>query len=153
MRSSAYSHYDYAKCPAQRSPEPGVIEIRACPGLAGIPVIWNSEPDSSSVDFGKATDESLGFGSFYEPETTVEWRGPMVAGAVKPLAAIVRYWTGPSVGKLNVSRLVVYRVAAHKPSCIIGMAGGSNANAAARAIADRHAASFVCGKSARVGAP
>lgn len=83
----------------------------------------------------------------------MEWRGPTVGGGVRPLAAIVRYRTGRGVGGLNKSRLVVYRVAANKASCIMGMADGPDANAAARAIADRYAAAFVCGTSTRIRGP
>lgn len=153
-QESSYTRHAYQSCKAASSPEPGVIELRRCQGQAGIPVTWTSEPDSSSVGFGDRPDEeSLDIGSAFEVGSTIEWRS---AGAGKdsagkrPVAAIVRYKVGDSVGKLNASRLVVYRIEASGRSCVMGVVAGGDANARARIMVDRSAAGFVCGTSKRL---
>ena len=144
--ASAHTRHDYQKCAARPSPHPDVVEIRRCRGHAGIPVLWTSEPDSSSVAFGSGTPGAIpGLDTFFEAGEAVEWRGPVVAGTVKPLAAIVRYDTGASVGRLGSARLVVYRLT-DGASCLMGTVPRLDA-AAARAMVDRHAAGFVCGRS------
>lgn len=160
--ASTYTRHDFRRCAERASPEPGVIEVRACAGHAGLPVVWTGEPDSGSVAFGKAPTKSSasdgpipGLDSFHEARGTVEWRGPAVGGRRKPLAAIVRYDTGPAVACLSSSRLVVYRLAPRGISCVMGVVKGSaaDANAAARAIVDRHAAGFACGRGAALREP
>lgn len=155
-QTSHYTRHDFSRCAAKTSPEPGVIEVRACKGLSGIPVVWTGEPDSSSVAFGRATDADdpiPGLGQFYEPRATVEWRGPMLGGQVRPIAAILRYDTGRAVGSLNASRIVVHRLMPDGVSCVMGVVAGSvpNANVAARAMVDRSASDFVCGRSRVIG--
>ena len=134
---SAYTTHDYQTCPEIDSPEPGVIDVRRCPGLAGKFVIWTGEPDASWVDFGTGeTTQAVDLGDFFEAGTTVEWRGPVVKGLIAPVAAIVRYHVGKSVGTLNASRLVVYRLTGEP--CAIAVVDGAvpKANQAARAKAE-----------------
>ena len=148
--ASTYTRHDFQTCAKRRSPEPGIIDVRACSGHGGTPVVWTGEPDSSSVAFGKGEGEPIpGLDTFYEPRGTVEWRGPSSGGSVRPVAAILRYDTGPAIGRLSSSRLVVYRLAPGGRSCVMGVVRGStqDANAAARALIDRNAAGFVCGKN------
>lgn len=143
---SVYTRHDYEACAKTPSPHPDVVEIRKCNGVAGIPVVWTAEPDASSVDFGLAKSESIPLlDTFYEAGRTIEWRGPKLGGAVKPLAAIIRYDTGPSIGKLGKSRLVIHRLMPSGASCVMGVVAGSNE--AARALVDAHAQGFVCGRS------
>lgn len=153
--SSTYTRHDYERCAPERSSESGIVEVRRCAGLGGIPVIWTAEPDASAVEFGMSGGaRDLDLGGFFEAGSTIEWRGPTDSAAIDALAAIVRYRFGPSVGQLNRSRLVVYRVHRGRAGCIMGSVPGEgpDANAAARAMVDRHAAGFACGRSPRIAA-
>jgi len=146
--------HDYAKCPPATSPEPGVIDAHLCQGPAGIAVKWISEPDSSSVDLGSARlQEELGLGSFFEADTSIEWRGPRKGADIAPVAAIVGYSVGRSVSRLDGRRLVVYRLEPAGGSCVMAVVAGSKAGAIARAraLADKHAERFKCGTSRRTG--
>ncbi|WID99139.1 hypothetical protein QO058_13370 [Bosea vestrisii] len=147
--ASSYTAHDYAKCRKDKG-NGDPISIHRCPGKAGIIVIWTAGDDSSSVDFGASpTQETISDkASFFEVGKTIEWRGPK---GKRPLAAIVRYATGASVGKLNGSRLVVYRLAPDGASCIVGSvdARKPDANNSARRLADEKSASFRCGQDAR----
>lgn len=147
-QESITTRHNYEKCRKAPSPEPGIIEVRRCSGPLGITVIWMSEPDSSSVSFGSnPLDENLGIGPAFEAAAEIEWRSGK-AGKT-PVAAIVRYETGDSVGKLNKSRLVVHRIEPSGRSCIMGVVSGSRASNKARALIDGSAEWFVCGKSRR----
>ena len=146
---SGYTSHDYAKCRKdQGNGDP--VSVHRCPGKAGITVIWTAGDDSSAVEFGtKALQETISDkAAFFEAGKTIEWRGPKGG---KPQAAILRYATGQNVGKLDGSRLIVYRLAPGGPSCIIGSvdARKPGANAAARRLADEKAAGFRCGQDAR----
>lgn len=146
---SSYSTHNYAKCRKDRS-NGDPVSVHRCPGKAGITVIWTAGDDSSAVEFGaKAAQETISDkAAFFEAGKTIEWRGPQGG---KPQAAILRYATGQSVGKLDGSRLVLYRLAPDGSSCIIGSldARKPGANAAARRLADEKAAGFRCGQDAR----
>jgi hypothetical protein len=126
------------------------FSVHRCPGKAGIAVVWTAGDDSSAVAFGaKALEEAVtDKAAFFEAGRTIEWRGPKGG---KPQAAILRYATGASVGRLDGSRLVVHRLAPDGASCIIGSvdAHKPDANAAARRLADEKATSFRCGQDAR----
>lgn len=145
--ASTYTRHDFTTCRALPSPHPDVVERRRCAGLGGIPVLWTNEPDASWVAFGRSTESGPipGLDTFYAVRGTIEWRGP--AAEVRPLAAIVRYDTGPSI-RLGSSRLVVTRLAPGG-ACVMGVIDGArpDANAAARALVDEAAAGFVCGRS------
>jgi len=147
--ASSYTTHDYAKCRKDKG-NGDPVSMHRCPGKAGITVIWTAGDDSSAVAFGaKALEEAVtDKAAFFEAGKTIEWRGPKGG---RPQAAILRYATGASVGKLDGSRLVVYRLAADGASCIIGSvdARKPDANAAARRLADEKAAGFRCGQDAR----
>jgi hypothetical protein len=148
-QESTTTRHKYEACAQEPSPEPGVIEVRRCPGKAGIAVRWMSEPDSSSVSFGdKPLDEDFNLAPAYEVGTAIEWRSPRKGGA--PSAAIVRYRIGSGVASLNRSVLVVYRLESSARSCVMAVIGEPGANAKARRLVDQSAATFVCGKSARI---
>ena len=148
-QESTTTRHRYETCAQEPSPEPGVIEVRRCPGKAGIAVRWTSEPDSSSVSFGdKPLDEDFNLAPAYEVGTAIEWRSPRKSGA--PSAAIVRYRIGSGVASLNRSVLVVYRLQPSGGSCVMAVIGEPGANATARRLVDQSAGTFVCGKSARV---
>lgn len=146
---SGYTTHEYAKCRKDKG-DGDPVSVHRCAGKAGITVIWTAGDDSSAVEFGtRALQETISDkAAFFEAGKTIEWRGPKGG---KPQAAILRYATGQNVGKLDGSRLVVYRLAPDGPSCIIGSvdARKPSANAAARRLADEKAAGFHCGQDAR----
>ena len=147
--ASSYTTHDYAKCRKDKGNGDPVL-IHRCAGKAGISVIWTAGDDSSAVEFGaKALQETISDkAAFFEAGKTNEWRGPKSG---KPQAAILRYATGRSVGKLDGSRLVIYRLAPDGSSCIVGSvdARKRDANAVARRLADEKAAGFRCGQDVR----
>ena len=147
--ASSYTTHDYAKCREDKG-DGDPVSVHRCPGKAGITVIWSAGDDSSAVTFGaKALEEAVtDKAAFFEAGKTIEWRGPKGG---RPQAAILRYATGKSVGKLDGSRLVVHRLAADGASCIVGSgdAPKPDANAAARRLADEKAPGFRCGQDAR----
>ena len=148
--TSDYTSHDYGKCRKAKPDDQGV-SVHRCAGKAGIPVIWTAGDDSSSVDFStRPIAETISDkASFFEAGRTIEWRGPRGG---RPQAAILRYATGQNVGKLDGSRLVVYRLGSDGISCVIGSVDGRSrdANAAARRLADEKAADFRCGQDRRV---
>lgn len=147
-QQSITTRHNYEKCPEAPSPEPDVIEVRRCSGPTGIAVLWMSEPDSSSVSFGNnPLDEDLGIGAAFEVGTVIEWRSGKTGKT--PIAAVIRYRTGDSVGKINKSRLVVHRIEPSGRSCIMGIITGNAANDKARVLIDGSADHFICGKSGR----
>ncbi|WP_407522709.1 hypothetical protein [Methylobacterium oryzisoli] len=128
--------------------------MRRCEGLGGIPIIWTSEPDASWLKFGALPDTGPipGLATFYAVRGTVERRGSSLGAGIRPLAAIVRYDTGPSI-RLGTSRLAAYR---NGPggACIMSVINGAmpKTNVVARALVDRATAGFVCGRSeVRIG--
>lgn len=147
--ASSYTTHDYAKCRKDKG-NGDPVSVHRCPGKAGITVVWTAGDDSSAVAFGaKALEEAVtDKAAFFEAGKTIEWRGPKGG---RPQAAILRYATGKSVGKLDSSRLVVYRLAADGASCIVGSVDACkpDANAAARRLADEKAPGFRCGQDAR----
>ena len=148
--TSDYTSHDYGKCRKAKPDDQGV-SVHRCAGKAGIPVIWTAGDDSSSVDFStRPIAETISDkASFFEAGRTIEWRGPRGG---RPQAAILRYATGRNVGKLDGSRLVVYRLGPDGVSCVIGSVDGRSrdANAAARRLTDEKAAGFRCGQDGRV---
>lgn len=147
--ASSYTTHDYAKCRKDKG-NGDPVSVHRCPGKAGIAVVWTAGDDSSAVEFGtKAVQETISDKvGFFEAGKTIEWRG--LKGR-RPQAAILRYATGASVGKLDRSRLVVYRLAPDGASCIVGSvdARKPDANAAARRLADEKAPGFRCGEDVR----
>ncbi|RXT54681.1 hypothetical protein B6S44_13735 [Bosea sp. Tri-44] len=147
--ASSYTTHDYTKCRKDKG-NGDPVAVHRCPGKAGLTVTWTAGDDSSAVEFGaKALQETISDkAAFFEVGKTIEWRGPK---GKQPQAAIARYATGQNVGKLDGSRLVIYRLAPDGASCIIGSvdARKPDANAAARRLVDEKAASFRCGQDAR----
>lgn len=143
--ASTYTRHAYDTC-AKAKPDEDGVSVRHCAGQGGVAVVWTAGDDSSAVGFGaKPADETVIDASFFEAGTAIEWRGPKGG---KAQAAILRYKTGQRIGKLDGSRLVVYRLGADSASCIIGSIDGRkpDANAQARKLADETAAGFRCGQ-------
>jgi len=147
--ASSYTTHAYTKCRKDKG-DGDPVAVHRCRGKAGIAVIWTADDDSSVVEFGAgALQEAISDNAaFFEAGKTIEWLGPKGG---RPQAAILRYATGRSVGKLDGSRLVVYRLARDSASCIIGSvdARRPDANATARRLAEEKAASFRCGQDSR----
>lgn len=147
-QETVITRHSYEECRKAPSPEPGIIEVRRCIGPSGIAIIWTSEPDSSSVRFGSnPLGEELSIGAAFEAGTAIEWRSGKTGTA--PVAAIVPYRTGDSVGKLDRSRLVIHRIEPSGRSCIMAAVTGDGASGKARLLIDGSAERFVCGKSKR----
>ncbi|WP_332680529.1 hypothetical protein [Bosea sp. (in: a-proteobacteria)] len=148
--ASDYTRHDYGKC-RKAGPDAEGVSVHRCAGKAGIPVIWTAGDDSSSVDFStRPIAETISDkASFFEAGGTIEWRGPKGG---RPQAAILRYATGQNIGKLDGSRLVVYRLSPDGVSCVIGSVDGraGDANAQARRLADEKAAGFRCGQDRKI---
>lgn len=147
--ASSYTSHDYAKCRKDKG-DGDPVAVHRCAGKAGIAVTWTADDDASAVGFGPGpVDETiLPDVGFFEAGRTIEWRGPKGG---RPQAAILRYATGRSVGRLDGARLVVYRLDAGGHSCIIGSVDARKpaANAAARRLADERGPSFRCGQDSR----
>ncbi len=147
-QESITTRHSYEQCAKARSPEPGVIEVRRCIGPSGIAVVWMSEPDSSSIRFASSPlEESPQIGAAFEAGPAIEWRSGKTGKT--PVAAIVSYRAGDSVGKLDKSRLVVHRIEPSGRSCIMAVVTGNDAGQKARLLIDSSAERFVCGKSKR----
>lgn len=147
---STYTEHRYSVCPEGKSPEPGVVTVRRCSGPGGLAVTYTADDDSAVLTFGKAMGpENVDLGSFYEPTTKIEWRGAS-SGDPTPVSAIVRYRVGQSVGRLNETRLVVYRIEPSGRSCVMAVVREPGANQKARDIVDRNASGYRCG-SKRLG--
>jgi hypothetical protein len=144
---SVYTTHDYGKC---RLIEKDVgVQTYQCVGLAGIPVIFSSEDDGSSVGLGKkglVGDLPLKEVSF--AGKTIEWRGDKKNGVVSPDAAILRYDVGKSVDGPFQSQLVIYKLNGAANSCVAATVDGkrADANEHARQIADTFVRAFRCGQ-------
>ncbi len=147
VRESIYTRHKYDRCPSRGAAEGGVTR-RACLGVGSVEVFWTADDDSAAVWFGRRPlKESIDLGSFYEPGETIEWRLDKSTG--RPVAAIVRYRVGQSVGALKESRVVIYRLEPSGASCVMAVIREPRASQKARDAVDAGAASFRCGSSRR----
>jgi hypothetical protein len=141
--ASTYTKHDYETCRELPSPEPGVIDLRECDGSGGWKVRWGNAPDASWIEFSE-TEQDLRLGSFFVVGPTIEWRGPVVNGAVQPTTAIVRYHTGAGVGNLSKSSLVIYRLSGTPCAVAVQPASVPKANDVARLTADETGEDTPC---------
>jgi hypothetical protein len=143
--ASTYTKHDYESCREIPSPEPDVIDMRECDGFNGFKVRWGGAPDATWIEFpGAADDQDLKLGSFFVVGTTIEWRGTVVGGTIKPHAAIVRYHTGAGIESQPESSLVIYRLSG--TPCAVAIVPGKTpkANEVARMTADETGADTPC---------
>lgn len=143
--ASTYTKHDYEACRELPSPEPGVIDLRECEGFGGFKVRWGGAPDATWIEFSETGDtQDLKLGNFFVVGTTVEWRGPVVNGAIEPRAAIVRYHRGASIESQPESSLVIYRLSG--VPCAVSILPGKTpkANEVARLTADETGADTPC---------
>jgi hypothetical protein len=147
---SAYTKHDYEKCKVVEDDDP--VKVTQCEGLAGIPVKWTNEPDSSIVEFGSdgvVPDDAFAkrFTFSVAPET-IEWRGVMKAGKFVPFATIARFSMCGGIGGPCHGELIVFRLDGKKRSCMAASVDAriANANERARELADTVARRFNCDK-------
>jgi hypothetical protein len=143
--------HDYEACPLIADHDP--YQVRRCEGFAGIAVNWHNDDDDSTVDFGEnGSSEAWPYEqSFVFAGKTIEWRGATKAGVLVPYAAIVRYDMGRSIGGPFDPVLMIFRLEGKAGSCLAASVDGrrTDANAAARKIADGFVRTFRCGKDTR----
>ncbi|MBP0582068.1 hypothetical protein J8I29_22255 [Labrys sp. LIt4] len=159
--TSAYTHFDTAKCPHQPGNDEEDYGSWRCPGYRGLPMRLSAGDQRMFVSFGKpgahdlaASETFTGFNS--ADHGTVEWR--LAAGERQPFATILQWQVmteadhqaeakspSPASGRV----LVVTRLG-KDGTCHVGYvdarANAGTANALARKIADEQARSFRCGK-------
>lgn len=121
-------------------PSPGCVRIAPkayrCPGWEQIDAwLAAAGPRQARLGFGERRNVSGVFELERGRRWCVEWRGAEVAGRFEPFAAIVR------VCGARKSRLVVYHLRPDGTSCIVGE---TQANPAARALADSTRDTFTC---------
>ena len=140
--TSAYT--EIAGCETLRVyEESGGVEQR-CPGYGGVPLFVSEGDLRYDVDAGVPNGVFTTASPFNAIRPTVEWR--LRDG--RPFAVIVRYDLDAGDGGPTASELAVISVGTEgAPGCLVGWVPADAApsqNEAARALADREAASTVC---------
>lgn len=141
--TSVYTALDLGRCRVIERIEEGESVRWRCPGHAGIPLLVGTGDGRFDVDAGVDNNEWESLSQFNNPGPRVEWR----LRGQRPIAIIYRLSTS-SPETAAFSRLAVETIGrAGRPGCVIGWIDGGlpDANARARAIADRRAESFRCG--------
>jgi len=155
---SAYTKYDYERCPHRLGHDVEDYGQWRCKGLNGITVLISAGDQRTTMSFGPragsepaAAQTLRGFNSIKRGR--IEWR--VALGGRRrnhPFAAIVRWTTfvvderGSAEEAVKGEVLVVTRLAPGG-ACHIGYVdalANANANELARKIADERAASFHC---------
>lgn len=140
--TSAYTMLNLDRCRTLEVIEEGESVRRRCPGLAGIPLFVDAGDGRFDVDAGVDNDEWESLGGFNEAGPRIEWR--LARG--RPFAIIYRLrLTGPE--QPPGSSLIVETIGRRGvPGCQIAIVDGAlaDANARARAIADRRARTHRC---------
>jgi len=140
---SVYTELDLDACRVIEQVEEGESVRWRCPGHAGIPLFVGAGDGRFDVDAGADNEVWESIGEFNRPGPRVEWR---LRGRV-PVAIIFRLISvDPERPRRSV--LMVKTIGrAGRPGCLIATIDGAlpNANALARAQADRRAAGFRCG--------
>ena len=154
---SAYTKYDYERCPHRLGHDVEDYGQWRCKGLNGITVLISAGDQRTTMSFGPragsepaAAQTLRGFNSIKSGR--IEWRAALGGRRRNhPFAAIVRWTTfvderGPAEETVKGEVLVVTRLAPGG-TCQIGYVdalANANANELARKIADERAASFHC---------
>ena len=151
--SSAYTPLALDKCRALPTDPDDPLAGGAwlCTGYRGIVVRVEENDERVYVSYGPhAADEpaaSETLPAFNDVGETIEWR---LDGSGRPFATIFRFHTGSEDNR--GSSLVVTRLAPPGHVCRVGIVDAvanpdANANAIARAVADRFAAGYACSGS------
>lgn len=140
--SSVYTELNLDRCRTLEVIPEGESVRRRCPGLGAIPLFVNAGDGRFDVDAGVDNGEWESIGGFNEIGPRIEWRR---AGR-RPFAIIYRLrLTSPE--QPPGSTLIVETIGRRgAPGCEIATVDGAlpDANARARAIADRRARTHRC---------
>jgi hypothetical protein len=141
---SRYTMLDLHRCRTlEVIPEGESVRLR-CPGLAGIPLFVNEGDGRSEIDAGFDDGQWESLPAFNTIGDRVEWR---LSGG-RPFAIIYRLRLAATEGAPAGSALIVEAIGrgARAPGCRIGVVDGAlpDANARARALADRQARTIRC---------
>ena len=140
--SSVYTGLNLDRCRTLEVVEEGESVRRRCPGLGTIALFVNAGDGRFDVDAGVDNGEWESLGGFNEIGPRIEWR--LARG--RPFAIIYRLrLTGPEhpPGSTLIVETIGRRGA---PGCQLAIVDGAlaDANARARAIADRRARTHRC---------
>jgi hypothetical protein len=142
--TSAYTNLDIDRCRELRRVEEGGSVEWSCPGYGGIP-LWVAVGDERyDIDARRSNGAFESTSPFNEPGDRVEWR---LRGG-RPFAIIYRLRLFGDEARPR-SQLAVKSVGqGRRQGCLVAWvdAAAPNANALAREQADRHAATFRCGR-------
>jgi hypothetical protein len=140
--SSVYSELNLARCRTLEVVEEGEGVRRRCPGLGAIALFVNAGDGRYDIDAGVDNNVWESLGAFNEIGPRIEWR----RSNGRPFAIIYRLrLTSPE--QPPGSSLIVETIGRRgAPGCQVATVDGSlaDANARARAIADRRARTFRC---------
>ena len=154
---TVYTEHDWAEdcrtLDQDAPPESAGMGFRMiCPGPDRMHLMLTDGDARVSMDYGStpAFGPWESFASFNSVHDTVEWRRQPLNGEITPFATIHRWFVGPS----NTTReFLIISTVANAPSeesCMVGFIDTTNtpdANALARAVADRYAPGFICGNA------
>lgn len=146
--ASVYTELVLDRCRTLEVIPEGESVRRRCPGLGAIPLFVNAGDGRFDVDAGVDNEQWESLGAFNEVGPRIEWRRR--AGG-RPFAIIYRLrLTSPE--QPPGSALIVETIGRRgAPGCQVATVDGAlpDANARARAIADRQARSFRCPAAGR----
>ncbi len=143
--ASRYTRFDLSACEVLREDrEEGTYAEYRCAGLPGVPLLVQEGDGRFDLDAGIDDGGFQTIGAFNDIGPNIEWR--MRGGA--PFAVIFRFL---DVSTMNPGRtvLAVEKVGRPgSPGCRVANIAGDipEANARARALADRETATFRCGR-------
>jgi hypothetical protein len=140
--SSVYTELNLDRCRTLEVIPEGESVRRRCPGLGAIPLFVNAGDGRFDVDAGIDNDQWESLGAFNEIGPRIEWR----LAARRPFAIIYRLRL-TSAEQPPGSTLIVETIGRRgSPGCQIATVDGAlpDANARARAIADRRARTHRC---------
>jgi hypothetical protein len=142
--TSRYTRFDLAACEIlEEEREEGSYADYRCPGLAGYPLPVQEGDGRFDLDAGTNDDAFQTIGAFNDIGPTIEWR----MRDDEPFAVIFRFLDRAMMdpGRTVLAVEKVGRPGA--PGCRVAQIAGNtpDANARARALADRETAGFRCG--------
>lgn len=124
-----------------------------CNGYRGYPILIYYSDLRESLHYGFPPPGDLApkwesFGGFNSTSDTIEWRIETGESGPRPFATIHRWMVSDVSGDGEIQVLVVEKVAGPGgDGCVVGYVvatGNSNANQAARDVADEYARDFSC---------
>lgn len=141
---SVYTPLDLGRCRVLERIEEGESVRWLCPGHAGIPLFVNAGDGRFDVDAGIDNGEWESLPAFNRLGPRIEWR----RRDRRPVAIIFRHIL--TAGERDSGSVLAVESVGRpgRPGCLVALIGGAllNANALARAAADRSAPAFRCGR-------